>query len=545
MTLGFALGFWRAGTLLTDGTLMRRMFTLLIVALLGLGACGGPGSSGGSDGRVQVVVTTGILRDLVANVGGDRVAVAALIPDGADPHTYEPSLRAVRDVVYADVAFSNYLLLEPHAVVRTLDANLRDGVPEVRLAEEAVRYAAEIRPLVEDASLDTIWLGLRVQGSGAAHGADRASEVLVRAVAVEGPGHLLAYVTGAFGRPTFAIDSSDGFNAADGYREDTTTLPPDAHTHMSWAFTDAGVYRLTIEAALAVRPDARPVRMGRQVFTFAVGVNPREVPGMRVEQVLDHGHADLTVDLGQGRLLLAADRHGGGVHTQVAHDAATTVIEVPNAALLEVPPDPVFRRLGGAGEEIHQLPQAVLGRHVHGQIDPHLWQNVRNAIAYTKIIRDRLADVDPAGAAAYRANAQRYIGELESLDAHVRATIGEIPEARRHLVTTHDAFGYLGAAYGVDVSGFVTPNPSTEPSLADRRRLSRTIRSLAIPAVFLEPNLAARSSTLTEVAGELGVRVCPIYGDTFDRTVTTYVQMMRANAASLRDCLAPSAPGAR
>ena len=104
-------------------------------------------------------------------------------------------------------------------------------------------------------------------------------------------------------------------------------------------------------------------------------------------------------------------------------------------------------------------------------------------------------------------------------------------------MTTHDAFGYLADAYGMQVAGFVTPNPSTEPSLSDRRKLTETIRTLGVQAVFLEPNLAARSSTLTEVAAEQGVRVCAIYGDTFDGEITSYVQMMRFNADSLRDCL--------
>lgn len=107
------------------------------------------------------------------------------------------------------------------------------------------------------------------------------------------------------------------------------------------------------------------------------------------------------------------------------------------------------------------------------------------------------------------------------------------------LVTTHDAFGYLAAAYDMRVAGFVTPNPASEPSLADRKKLTQTIKDLEVPAVFLEPNLAARSSTLAEVAREQGVDVCPIYGDALDETATTYAEMMRANADSLVRCLAP------
>nr|WP_235866072.1 zinc ABC transporter substrate-binding protein [Serinibacter arcticus] len=104
-------------------------------------------------------------------------------------------------------------------------------------------------------------------------------------------------------------------------------------------------------------------------------------------------------------------------------------------------------------------------------------------------------------------------------------------------MTTHDAFGYLGSAYGIDIAGFVTPNPSTEPSVQERRRLVETIRNLHVPAVFLEPNLIARSSTLTEVAGEMGIQVCRIYGDAFDDEVASYTAMMRFNADSLHSCL--------
>jgi anchored repeat ABC transporter substrate-binding protein len=518
---------------------MRASWAAVVALLLATAACASPGTLSDDDGRVQVVVTTGILRDLVANVGGDRVSVVSLVPDGGDPHSYEPSLRTIRNVVYADVAFSNYLLLEQQSIIKALDANLAEGVPNISLAEGAVRYAAEIIPLVEDVSLDTIWLGMRVRGTGAALGATRASDVLLSAVEVEGPGDVVAYLTESFGEPVFYVDSTDGFDPADGFRDDTATLPPDAHTHMSWAFTEPGIYRLRMQAALAVAPDQRPVPMGTQTFTFVVGVDPHDVPGMDVRDVLHGGHADIAVDLDEASLYLYADPHGGGDAGQEVFDPTTTVIEVPGKARHEVPGDPAFRFLGAAGDEVYQLPQAVLGRHVHGEIDPHLWQDVGNAMSYVELIRDTLIGVDPAGAAEYRANAAAYLAELEQADAYVRDTIAEIPEADRHLITTHDAFGYLGAAYDVRISGFVTPNPSTEPSLAERRRLTETIRNLEIPAVFLEPNLAARSSTLTEVADEQGITICPIYGDTFDEHVSSYVQMVRANAESLRDCLAP------
>ncbi|RBM18591.1 anchored repeat ABC transporter, substrate-binding protein [Streptomyces sp. PT12] len=505
-------------------------------------ACGGVATPP-DDGRTSVVTTTGILADLARHVGGDLVDVESLVPEGGDPHSYEPSLRDIRDIVYADAAFSNYLLLEKQSVIRALDANLPDGVPNVPLAERAITYAAEIIPLVENVNLDTVWLGLRVRGTGEAAGATRSSEVRLKATGLTGPGDLIGYLTETFGDPTVFFDSSDGFDAGEGYRDDTASLPPDAHTHMSWAFTEPGVYRLELAAELAATQESRPVGLGSSAITFAVGVDPHSVPGMAGATVLGAGHADVTVDVDRaadgtgGSVHLLADPHGDGGRPE-SHPASDTVIEVPNKALTEVPGDPRFRFLGRAGEDIHQLPQAVLGRHVHGEIDPHLWQNVRNAMAYVKIIRDTLTEIDPEHAADYRANAAAYLRELDELDAYVAATIAEIPPSRRHLVTTHDAFGYLGAAYDVSIAGFVTPNPATEPSLAERRRLSETIANLSVPAVFLEPNLRGRSSTLVQVAEEQGIEVCAIYGDAFDEEVTSYAAMMRANAESLRDCLA-------
>lgn len=515
----------------------RGLPAALLAALVLIAGCGGEAGLSSTDDRLQVVTTTSLLRDMVEQVGGERVRVASLVPDGADPHAYEPTLRDVRDVVYADVAFSNYMLLEQHNIIKTLDANLRDGVANVSLAEDAVKYAAEIIPLVESVNLDTIWLGLRAHGDGSRHGADRSSDVLLSAVAASGPGEVYGYLTGTFGDTDVYFDSSDGFDASGGYKDDTATLPADAHTHMSWVFTRPGVYAITFAASLRVSATSRPVPLGRATFTFAVGVRPDDA-GRPSATVLDRGHADLTADLERGRLQVLHDPEGGGEHTQTAYDPSDVVIEVPSKAIAEVPAGRDFRFMGRAGEQIYQLPQAVLGKHVHGEIDPHLWQNVRNAMAYAELIRDTLIGSDPRGAKQYRANTDAYLARLDVLDRELRRAVASIPRPRRYLVTTHDAFGYLAKAYGIEIAGFVTPNPAVEPSLADRRKLTETIRNLRVPAVFLEPGLAGRSSTLREVAEQTGTRVCPIYGDALDDTVRSYEEMMRFNAESLRRCLA-------
>lgn len=522
---------------------MRR--TALLVALMILaassGCAGKPVLSAHSD-RLQVITTTGLLADLVEHVGGDHVDVASLVPDSADPHSYEPTLRDARNVVYADVAFSNYALLEERSVIKTLDANLQPEATSVSLAEESVKYAAELIPLVENVNLDTVWLGLRAHGDGSRYGASRTSDVLVSAVDATGPGEVYAYLTGSLGDTDVYVDSTDGFDAASGYKHDTMSLPADAHTHLSWAFTEPGLHTLSLAASVKAEETSRPEPVDTATFAFAVGIPPSRAAaeaGIEDPIILDEGHADFTVNLETGELEVRHDAEGGGEHSQAAYPADQVVIDVPAKARDEIPDGDQYRFLGRPGERVYQLPQAVLGKHVHGEIDPHLWQNVRNAMAYVQLIRDTLIAADPEGADAYVANTAAYLEELERTDDYVRETIASIPRASRYLITTHDAFGYLAHAYDVQVAGFIVPNPAVEPSLAARRELAETIRTLEVPAVFLEPNLRARASTLSEVAREAGIKVCSIYGDSFDDDVTDYVQMMRFNADSLRSCLTP------
>lgn len=513
------------------------MVAAVAVILTFLAGCQSPSAlkEAADDGRVKVIATTGIIGDIVEQIGGDTIDLNTLVPPGADPHSYEPTLRDVRDIVYADVAFSNYAMLEEHALIRNLDSNLPPTAANVGLAEAAEKYDANVIPLVENVSLDTIWLGMRVRGTGVQYGADRASQVFIEATDWSGPkgSSIHAFLTEAFGRPLSYFDSTDGMDPD----EDQASLPANAHTHLSWAFSDPGVYTLDLRSVVKPREDSPEQVVAEQTFTFVVGQDPRQITAFDDWDVLDQGHADLTADLDESSMYVFADEEGGGDQSQITMDADTTVIGVNNNAWREIPSGPQFRFLGDKGTQTYLLAQAVLGKHVHGEIDPHLWQDVRNGIAYAEVVRDTLIEADPDHEDVYRARGDDYIEQLRDVDDYVHKTIASIPEKNRHLVTTHDAFGYLGEAYDMRIAGFVTPNPAVEPSVSDRIRLGDTIRNLQVPAVFLEPNLKSRSSTLEEVAGEEGIKVCPIYGDSFDRDVTTYADMMTFNADSLKECL--------
>ena len=177
--------------------------------------------------------------------------------------------------------------------------------------------------------------------------------------------------------------------------------------------------------------------------------------------------------------------------------------------------------------------------HGHGGVDPHAWQNVANAQAYIRNIAAALERADPEGAAVYRANAQAYLAEVEALDAEIRAAMTAIPAPQRVLVTSHDAFGYFAAAYGVTVLAPQGMSTESEASAADVAGLIRQIRADGVRAVFVEnitnPRLLEQVSRETDAA---------IGGVLFSDALSppggpaaTYVEMMRHNAWTIASAL--------
>ena len=167
--------------------------------------------------------------------------------------------------------------------------------------------------------------------------------------------------------------------------------------------------------------------------------------------------------------------------------------------------------------------------------DPHAWQDLRLGIRYVQAIAAALGAADATNATAYAATAEAYIARLTELDAWVRAQIAAVPEARRVVVTSHDAFGYFGAAYGIRFLAPQGVSTEAEPSAAEVARLIRQIRSERITAVFME-NMG-NPATLQRLAQEAGVRVGGrLYADALsaaDGPAASYEAMFRHNVALL------------
>lgn len=179
--------------------------------------------------------------------------------------------------------------------------------------------------------------------------------------------------------------------------------------------------------------------------------------------------------------------------------------------------------------------------HDHHGIDPHAWQDVANAVTYVKNIAAGLDAADPAGKATYDANAAAYVAELEALDAEVRAALATLPADRRRIITSHDAFGYFGAAYGLRLSAPEGVSTEAEASAADVAALIRQIRADAVPAIFVE-NIKDRR-LIDQIAAETNAAVGgELYTDALsdkDGPAPTYVEMIRHNVKTLAEALAP------
>jgi ABC-type Zn uptake system ZnuABC Zn-binding protein ZnuA len=172
-----------------------------------------------------------------------------------------------------------------------------------------------------------------------------------------------------------------------------------------------------------------------------------------------------------------------------------------------------------------------------GDLDPHWWQDPRNAALAVTAIRDALVKIDPGGAGGYRDRADRYLAGLDRLDRQTAACINRIPERLRRLVTTHDALGYYAARYGLQVIGAVIPSLSTQaqPSAKDINALVHQIEETGVKAIYPESSINPKLERA--VARESGATTgAPLWADTLGAkgsSGATYVESIASNTAAI------------
>ncbi len=180
-----------------------------------------------------------------------------------------------------------------------------------------------------------------------------------------------------------------------------------------------------------------------------------------------------------------------------------------------------------------------------GNYDPHIWFDLALWQRAARFVGDRLAEVDAPNADAYRSRASALAEELAALDVEVRADLAQVPEESRVLVTSHDAFGYFGRAYGFDVRGLQGISTATEAGTADVQDLAALVAERRIPAMFIESSISPRGiEAVREAVRARGFDVeigGTLYGDALGPVgsgADTFVGMVRANMETIVNGLA-------
>ena len=187
--------------------------------------------------------------------------------------------------------------------------------------------------------------------------------------------------------------------------------------------------------------------------------------------------------------------------------------------LLEGRMGEALRKTADRGREVVAVAESIpSGRLLkseeeEGHADPHVWMDVSLWSRITEVVQAALCRIDPADCEIYKANARRYMEELVQLDLYVRMVIESIPEDQRVLVTAHDAFGYFGRAYGVEVRGIQGVSTDSEAGLADINNLAgfisrkRPVPQYDISEAYYQTALAV--SCPLSIWGPLGCKPCP------------------------------------
>jgi zinc transport system substrate-binding protein len=164
--------------------------------------------------------------------------------------------------------------------------------------------------------------------------------------------------------------------------------------------------------------------------------------------------------------------------------------------------------------------------------NPHVWLSPRDAIHQVEAIRDALIRADPADAPAYRANAERYVGELRALDREIRAAVATF--RTRKFIAFHPAWAYFARDYGLEEAAVIERSPGREPSPAEVAAIIRTARSIGARAIFAEPEFSPKAAQV--IAAESGIRVLML--DPLGRPPGyRYLDTMRYDLAQMRKAM--------
>ena len=293
-------------------------------------------------------------------------------------------------------------------------------------------------------------------------------------------------------------------------------------------------------------------------FPFAASAWPSRAAGQKISAVASFSIlADWVSQVGGGRVDVTA-LVGPGQDAHAFSPSPASVVPVVKAQIIFVNglgfEGWIERLIAASGAKgllvtatrgIKPLPPKQAGgghadhNHGHAGADPHIWHSPLHAQSCVRNIRDALSALDPAGQTEFGQNAQRYLDQLQSLDAEINAILSVIPADRRKVVTSHDAFQYFEQRYGIRFLSPAGVSSAAEPSARDMARIIRQIKLERIPAVFME-NITS-PALMRRIAAETGARIGgTLHSDALSAPggpAADYVSLMRANAVTLAAAL--------
>ena len=214
-----------------------------------------------------------------------------------------------------------------------------------------------------------------------------------------------------------------------------------------------------------------------------------------------------------------------------------------------------FAQVGRKGKPVYAVTEGLDKKllreppEFEGHWDPHVWMDVSAWSQCAGFAGEALAEFDATHADSYKANAQAYQTQLAELHNYCRQVIGIIPEKSRYLVTAHDAFGYFGSAYGIEVRAIQGVSTESEAGLADINNLVDFIIENQVPAIFVESSVSEANikAVIVGCAGrdwelKIGAK---LFSDAMGAPGTyegTYIGMMDHNATKIARALGGEAP---
>jgi manganese/zinc/iron transport system substrate-binding protein len=223
-----------------------------------------------------------------------------------------------------------------------------------------------------------------------------------------------------------------------------------------------------------------------------------------------------------------------------------------NGLLLEGKMGEVLESQKKAGKPVYAVAEDLpdfdlIGGTSHA--DPHLWMDVSAWVKVTRRVAEELGDFDPTHNNFYQENQAKYENSLIELHAYARRSLASIPEGQRVLVTAHDAFSYLGRAYGMEVRGIQGISTESEAGLQEINSLVSYLVENRIPSIFVESSVSDKSvKALIEGAKSRGhiVRIGgTLYSDAMGPAGTyegTYLGMIDHNVTLITRALGGNAP---